>query len=185
MNDIAQAEQLFNEGKRHFSTGNWPGAVSSLSRCLTLAEAVPDAHFMLGTALFQTGQVDKAIGHLKRCVELKPGHPEAHTNLGVILGQNDRIPEAEVHLARGASLGNPQAKAMLKATGVDYCRKCVAPVQVGKSRGGAGAMVTFIDPSIGLRCESCGEIFCQECVPGLQSMSARCPKCQGDMAPLV
>lgn len=69
-------------------------AIDSLKKALTLQDAYPEAHNLLGVLLIKQGKVKEARGHFEKAVKFMPRYWEARLNLGNALAALQNYKEA-------------------------------------------------------------------------------------------
>lgn len=150
---------------------------------MRLAPQSVESQFLLGASLLRAGDTGASVGPLRRCIEMEPDHADARNALGMALGRLGQEEEADRQLARAAHLGHVQAPQTLAAMGMDYCRRCVAPVKAG-ARSDADVLV--MTPEFGLECLGCRTILCGACATRTGGdLSPPCPECGGELVPLA
>ncbi len=101
-NSVEPSKDNFEEGKRRFEAGDYPGAIDSLLQSIYFARNGynPEAYFWLGSAYAKTNQDAKAIEALKKniaeSIELVP---DSHLLLGQIYLRNKRFEDARIEAA--------------------------------------------------------------------------------------
>jgi predicted TPR repeat methyltransferase len=98
------AQEVYDEGMRHFDAGELPAAAEAFQQALTLDPRFQRAHYQLGNVCQDERRWAEAEGHFRKALALSPEHAEAHNNLGVVLQVLGRAAEAAASYARAAEL---------------------------------------------------------------------------------
>jgi tetratricopeptide (TPR) repeat protein len=179
----AQGWEAYQRGQALFEQKRWLEAAEEFARATELAPDLVHSRLSHGAALTNAGRAEEAIELLRTCLRSHPDHSEVHNSIGMALGKLGRYQEAAVHIVQAVRLGHPQAAETMRKLDMDYCRECHRPVYRTPT---AQADVHVIEPTVGMECTACHEVFC---IPCLQEVADSiiippCPRCGGGLSPM-
>jgi tetratricopeptide (TPR) repeat protein len=96
------AEGHFLLGSALFTAGNYPGAVTELSKAAALDPTLPSLHSYYGQALLFTGDADGATAAFRKELAANPNDYDANFQLASILAHRGQSAEARPLLERAA-----------------------------------------------------------------------------------
>ena len=111
-------DALIALGNAYTMAGRLPDGVRTFRRLIEIAPKNAVAFENLGATELQAKDFRGAEASLRRAIELDPTLAGAYTALGVVLASTGRKPEAMDAWKRAADLGDPNAIANLRLTGV-------------------------------------------------------------------
>ncbi len=94
MADIAQFQQLMDQGHDAAWQRDWDTAMNAYSRAVQLKPEDPDAHLNLGLALLSLGRLNQALKVYKRAAQLAPDDPVPLERTADVLERMGRLKEA-------------------------------------------------------------------------------------------
>jgi len=179
----AQGWEAYQRGQALFEQKRWLEAAEEFARA---SELVPDSvHSRLsgGAALANAGRAEEALELFRACLRSHPDYDEVHNSVAMALGKLGRYQEAAVHIVQAARLGHPQAAQTMRNLNMDYCRQCHRPVYRTPP---ARVDVRLLDPTVGMQCVACHEVFCIPCLRESTDsiLIAPCLRCGGALAPM-
>ena len=86
-------DEMLDEAKQHFLTGNYKIAEPILSQMLMQNSRNPEVFQMLATIYYDKGQFNKAIKTFRRALEIDPTYTDASVGLSIILNDLGRYDE--------------------------------------------------------------------------------------------
>ena len=86
-------DEMFDEAKQHFITGNYKIAEPLLNQMIMQNTRNPEVFQMLATISYDKGQFNKAIKTFKRALEIDPTYTDASVGLSIILNDLGRYEE--------------------------------------------------------------------------------------------
>jgi tetratricopeptide (TPR) repeat protein len=178
----AEGWEIYQRGQALFEQRRWLEAAQEFARA---AELVPDSvHSRLahGAALGNAGRAEEALEVLRACLRSHPEYGEVRNSVAMALGKLGRYEEAAVHLVEAVRLGHPQAAETMRQLNMDYCRECHRPVYRTPPAGDAD--IRILDPTVGMQCVACQEVFCVPCLRAVMDsiLFPPCPRCGGGLA---
>jgi Flp pilus assembly protein TadD len=179
----AQAWEAYQRGKALFEQRRWLEAAEEFGKSTELAPEVVHPRLSHGAALTNAGRTEEALELLRTCLRSHPDNSDVHNSIGMTLGKLGRHREAAVHIVQAARLGHPQAAETMRKLDMDYCRKCHRPVYRTPA---AQADVHVMEPTIGMECRACSEVFCIPCLQDVADsiLIPPCPRCGGGLLPM-
>ena len=113
--EMAELNELYNEGEKLKDAGDYEGSIAKFCEILEQDEAHGLAHFALAVSYGKVGKHEDAVKHGERAAELEPNDPFSFTALSVTYQrayagtQNmEFIPKAEEAMARAHMLQQGQ-----------------------------------------------------------------------------
>lgn len=94
MTDLAQFQQIMDEGHNAAWENNWAGAMEAFTQAVQLKPEDPDAHVNLGLALLNQQQLERALRVFKRAAQLAPDDPLPLERSADVLERMGRLKEA-------------------------------------------------------------------------------------------
>lgn len=112
---VPSAEQEYNRGLNAKSAKDWPAAVGSFQKAVSLKPAYPEAWNELGYALRNQGRYPESLQAYDEALRLRPNFPEALEYLGEAYVKLGRVEDARKVLERLKPLDAARASELSEA----------------------------------------------------------------------
>ncbi len=94
----SQAEDLHRKALADAKDKNYPEAVNSWVKAISINSADPDYYFNLGVAFFELKNYKESIENLQKSVQVCPIYYKSHLVLGTVFIKERKFTQAERHL---------------------------------------------------------------------------------------
>jgi len=112
----------FNSGRDMLNAGDVNGAITELSRAVSLDSKSAEARNLLGVAYEALGMRDRALESFKAAVQADKNNADYLNNYGFLLFKNNDFEEATKYLKRAAKL-SPDNPRVWNNLGLAQCRR--------------------------------------------------------------
>ena len=108
-----------DQGGLFATYGNYSRAVEAFKKALALDENLSEAHYDIALAYSELGELDQAIAEINRAITLDSGQSRFYYGRAWILLKSGRNTEALSDFQKAADMGNLDAIAYLKGSGMN------------------------------------------------------------------
>ncbi len=116
---LAQAKLYFDQGEAHRRKQEYPEALASFERAISLNPNYAEAYWKRGNILLTTGHHDAAAACYRLAAAIRDDYPEAYHNLGIALQHMGEYAQALDSLSRAIAL-KPHYPSAYNSLGVVY-----------------------------------------------------------------